>query len=151
MPGTSTDPTLRTVQTDVFADYVGDQIACQRNTSPIVSIFCAELRQHTAVVLSPDQLAVWANEASKLILSDPEGDSESLIAQRAVRTVLAKIHDEVMTVVGPWIPGETVTVRGENYQITGQPCPMCIINPECRGAGWGPTHCPTCGWVDTPF
>lgn len=68
MTETIPDPTRRTVRTDVFADYVGNQIACQRNTSSIVSVFCAELRQHTAVVLSPDQLAVWANKASKLIL-----------------------------------------------------------------------------------
>lgn len=59
MPGTSTDPTLRTMQTDVFADYVGDQIAWQRHSSPIASVFVAEMRLRTPTELSADQLAVW--------------------------------------------------------------------------------------------
>lgn len=88
---------------------------------------------------------------STLILSDPLGDSEGKVAQRAMRTVLRGIHGDTITVVGPWIRGETVTIAGEVYRVTGDPCPTCITNPLCQLTVWGNAHCLTCGWSDAPF
>lgn len=140
----------RAVSTEVFAANVADQIAYKHGRSPIAGVFAEELTEH-GVQVQAEQLAVMANQVTKLILSDKNYDSEANMARRAVTRVLTERFGNTVSVNGPWLVGELVTINRQRHRITGQPCPGCITSPECKGEGRKMNYCPACGWFEMPF
>jgi hypothetical protein len=153
---TSVLDTEREVAVSTFAAFLGEEIASQRGVSSIADTFALLMSEHVVGMdQSRDQLAVWANSVSTLILSDTEYDEESLMAKRATSTVILENIGSTVTIASAaGFAGERVTVQGEQFILSGMLCPCCGVNPECQG-GWDNTpHCldrANCGWADVPF
>lgn len=97
---------LRSIDTAIFAQYVGDKIASQRGKSSIAGIFCAVLRERHVQVESAERLAAWANRVSKLVLEDDHHDDETSMAARAVRLVLKQHFGDTLLISGEPVDGE---------------------------------------------
>lgn len=99
-----------TVTTRVFAGYVGEQIAAQRESYPIGDVFCAVMRQHH-VVDGDTSLSAWADAVTALIAADTDYDSESQMARRAVSAVLHQAFGSEMRVSGFPLPRPKHTTK----------------------------------------
>lgn len=143
-------PVQRTVSTEVFAHSLGEKIADQRSRQPITGVFAAELVRY-GVPAADGQRAAMANEVSRTVLADTRYDDETSMARRAVVKVLTRHYGETITVDGPWIRNETVTVDGKVHRLSGRPCPNCAVSPECLGNYQLSNYCTSCGWFNTPF
>ena len=103
---TPADTELHSIDTEIFARYVGDRIASQRGKAAIADVFRAVLRERNVEVESPERLAAWANCTSKLILEDDRHDDETAMAARAVRLVLKQYFGDSLLISGEPVSGE---------------------------------------------
>jgi hypothetical protein len=89
----------RTMSTAAFAEQLGGQIADQRHKRTIAEVFTAVMGERLPSA-SSEQVAVWADDIAALIVADTRLDSEELMAQRSVFTVLHKNFGSEITVFG---------------------------------------------------
>lgn len=92
-----------------------------------------------------------------LVVADRLFDSEQAQAYRALFPTLKELLPTTPTDGYPtyltvnargWIGGETVRVNGERFELTGDSCTRCGINPTAYGIGGGVRCVSTveCGW-----
>jgi len=96
-------------------------------------------------------------EVHRLTVADQVYDSEQRQAYRALFPILKELLPTTATEGYPtyltinavgWIRGETVRINGERFELTGDECERCGVNPKAHGIGGGVRCVNTreCGW-----
>jgi len=101
--------------------------------------------------------AAISEKVRSLVVTDRIFDSEQAQAYRALIPTLKELLPTTPTDGYPtyltinasgWIAGETVRVNGESFELTGDACDRCGVNPKAYGLGGGVrcVNAAECGW-----
>ena len=157
----------RLIDTPTVVQHLGRQISSMRATQSIQETLTTEFEKlqlgnsrplTTALENSTEELdlASILEQVEELVRADQCYDSESRQARRALAMVLQRTYGDQILVTG-WIRGEVVKVKPwiterspERYfELTGEKCPKCEVNPERYGDGFSGVACineAECGW-----
>lgn len=110
-----------------------------------VETFVAE---HGIVIPRHETAETWADEIWVLIKADKVYDSERAQSERAARRMLAWRFPFGRVPMRGWIRGLEVNLPGGRFELTGNACERCGVNPEAYGIGGGVRCVDTkdCGW-----
>lgn len=145
----------RPINTSTVVQHLGWRVSSMRATQSIQETLAIEFEKFqlgdsrplaTATENPADELDLASifEQVEELVRADQRYDSESMQARRALATVLHRAYGEQMTVTG-WVPGEMVKVKPwitepspeRRFELTGEKCPKCEVNPERYGDGGG--------------
>lgn len=87
-----------------------------------------------------DTTEVFMHDVDQAERADRIFDNEATRAVRAcipaVRDWLADPRTGLVRITG-WIPGESVVLDGQRFELTGKACEKCKVNPESYASGGG--------------
>lgn len=138
---------LREISVKYLAYSLARRISNNRHSgTPFSQTIKDFLERYTIIVSrSPE---VLAEELYAHILADSAYDSETNQAHRAALKIFAAEFPEGRAIASGWFAGEVVSYRRQRFELTGDACPRCKVNPECYGIGGG-VRCldvQGCGW-----
>lgn len=131
----------RSVPRDYVARVTGNIVAEYRSTPDGGLAKFLDFMQDNEIqppMLSPVQ-HMSHEEVFHLVLNGAKHerhDSEYGMAERAALKLFPKIFPKTFQISG-WIRGTHVRHAGDVFELTGNRCPKCFVNPEAYGHGGG--------------